>query len=239
MYEELRELGLTENEIHIYITLLKLGIANPALIAEKTNLSRSYVYDALERLHDKEMVSYVQREGKKHYQATEPKRLIEFISLKLERINKIVPKLIELTKVEKEEIKVELNKGKKIYRALLKDMIAILKKGDEVLIYGVDDKTAMEMEPILLKQYFNILKSKNIKEKVIVKKGVIKLKEAKTTTYKFLPKKYIGNAAFEVYGNKVAIFLWGLPNYLILIENKDIADSYRKQFELIWRIAKK
>jgi len=41
-----------------------------------------------------------------------------------------------------------------------------------------------------------------------------------------------------VYGNKVAIFLWGNPNHLILIESKEAANSYRKQFELLWKLAK-
>jgi sugar-specific transcriptional regulator TrmB len=237
MFEELRELGLTENEVTIYITLLKLGTANPSLIAEKTNLSRSYIYDSLERLHDKEMVSFIQKEGKKHYQATNPERIRELLKVKTERITKIIPKLIDLTKLEKEDMKVELNKGKNVYKSLLKDMLATLEENDEVLIFGLEDDKSLEREPILLRRYFKILKQKNIIEKVIIRKGAVKLKEAKTTTYKTLPKEFIGNTSFQIYSNKVAIFLEGLPNYLILIENKTVADSYRKQFEILWERA--
>lgn len=73
---------------------------------------------------------------------------------------------------------------------------------------------------------------------MIVKENAKLLKEAKTTTYRFLPKEIIGNTAFEVYNNKVAIFLLGIPNYLILIENKEVADSYRKQFQILWNQSK-
>ena len=40
MNHELKEFGLTENEIKIYLALLRLGTANPVQIAEKTGFSR-------------------------------------------------------------------------------------------------------------------------------------------------------------------------------------------------------
>ena len=241
MQEELKEFGLTENEIKIYLALLKLGTANPAQIAEKTGLSRSYVYDALERLIEKGMASSLLKNNKKHYVAADPLRLEELAKQRLERIHKVIPKLKELQKVAKEEIKVELHRGTYVYKILLRDITSLLKNNEEVLIFGIDDDTLMKLDPHYLthlKIYFSILKKKNIKEKVIVKRGAKILKEAKTTTYRFLPKESVGNTAFEVYNNKVAIFLWGTPNYLILIENKEVANSYRKQFDILWKVAK-
>jgi hypothetical protein len=41
----------------------------------------------------------------------------------------------------------------------------------------------------------------------------------------------------EIYGNKVAIFDWTEPITTIIIEKKGIADSYRKYFNLLWKIA--
>ena len=86
-----------------------------------------------------------------------------------------------------------------------------------------------------LKIYFSKLRKKGIKEKVIVGKGGKMIKEAKTTTYRSLPVDCVGNTAFEVYKDKVAIFLWGEPNHLILIKNREVAESYRKQFNLLWK----
>ncbi len=241
MQEELKEFGLTENEIKIYLVLLRLGTANPAKIAEKTGFSRSYVYDALERLLEKEMVASVLKNNKKHYIATNPKRLEELAKSRLEKIQKIIPKLENLQKISKEEIKVELHRGAYVYKTLLKDILSTLKKNEEVLIFGIDDDVLIRLDKHYLthlKQYFSRLQQMNIKEKVIVKRNAKVLKEAKTSTYKFLPKETIGNTAFEVYGNKVAIFLWGTPNHLILIENKEIANSYKKQFDILWKNAK-
>jgi len=241
MHEELRDFGLTENEIKIYLTLLSMDSSSPSEIAEKTGLSRPYVYDVLERLLEKQMVSTILKKNKKHYTAVDPKRLVELARQKMDTIEKVVPELMKLRSSSKEKIKVELHKGRYVYKILLNDILVNLKKGDEVLIYGIDDETLVNLDrytPIYLDQYLARINKLKIKERLIGKEGSLMLPEAKTTKYRFLPKKIIGSTAFEVYGNKVAIFLWGDPSYLILIENKEVADSYRNQFEMIWKQAK-
>ncbi len=90
-----------------------------------------------------------------------------------------------------------------------------------------------------VKRYFEFLKKNNIKERIIAKRGTTILKEAKTSSYKYLLGKKIGNVIFEVYENKVGIILLGKPLNLILIENKQIADSYKNQFEMLWKVAKR
>ena len=241
MEEELKSFGLTDNEIKIYIALLSLGTASPAQIAEKTGFSRSYIYDALERLLEKEMVSSVLKNNKKHYTATDPKRLEILAKQRLFNIQKIIPKLESFQNLEKENINVELHRGTYVYKTMLKDILSTLKNNSEVLIFGIDDDILMNLDKHYLthvKQYFNQAYLKHIKERIIIKEKGNVLKEAKTSAYRFLPKKVFGNTAFEVYGNKVAILLWGRPHHLILIESKEVAESYRKQFGLIWKLAK-
>jgi len=42
-----------------------------------------------------------------------------------------------------------------------------------------------------------------------------------------------------IYGNKTAIIVWSHPFLTILVENKEVSDSYRSYFNLLWNIAKK
>jgi len=239
MFEsQLKELGLTDNEVRIYLLLLKHGSMNPSEISEKLGLHRGYIYDALERMLEKEIVSYVLKNNKKHFQATAPKNLVELLRMRLESFKEIVPKLNALQNIEKEDTRVEIHKGSRVYRTLLKDIIANVKPKDTILLIGVNEETLIkEVEPIYLEQYFTIIKEKNIKEKVIMKKGNKKFK-IKNVTHKFLPEEYIGNTEQIIYGNKIALFLLGSPYYLIIIENKQVAETYKKQFSLLWKIAK-
>ena len=156
----------------------------------------------------------------------------------MENLQKIVPQLKELSNIKEETTKVELNKGKRVYRILLKDIIATIEKNDAIVLVGVNEQRLLEeIEPIYLEQYFTIIKERNIKEKVIMKKGN-KKNLIHNVDYKFLEEKYLGNVEQVIYGKKVAIFIIDETYNLIIIENKQVAETYRKNFELLWKIAK-
>jgi sugar-specific transcriptional regulator TrmB len=238
MYEsELKELGLTDNEIKVYLILLEYGALNPTKLAEKTGLHRSYVYDTVERLLDRGIINTVLVDKKNNYQAVDPKALREIFELKLRHLDSILPQLSGLFQSTKEETRIELHRGKRVYRTLIKDLISDLKKNDTVYLSGVDENILETVEPIYLKQYFTIIKEKNVKEKIIVARGGKKLKE-KNLTYKELDKKYLGDTTTVIYQDKVFIFVWGNPYYLITIKSGKVAKTYLKQFELLWNIAK-
>jgi sugar-specific transcriptional regulator TrmB len=238
MYEkELKELGLTDNEVNIYLLLLKQGAMGPAEIAQKLGLHRGYVYDALERMQEKEVISTVLVNNKKQFQATPPKNLVELLQLRLGEFQKVVPDLEKLMLLKKEETNIEVHKGKKVYRTLIQDVLSELKPKEEVLLIGIDEQTLVsEIEPIYLKQYLNIIKTQDIHERAIIKKGRERLKH-KNIVYKELDEKFIGNTSLIIYDSKVAFFILGTPYYLIIITNKEIADTYRKQFDLFWNVA--
>ena len=79
----------------------------------------------------------------------------------------------------------------------------------------------------------------NIKERVIIKEGTKGIFQKGTSNYKKIPTKFFNSNPLQIYGNNVQTLVWGNPNYLIIIRNKGVADSYRKQFELLWKIAKR
>ncbi|MBI5803992.1 helix-turn-helix domain-containing protein [Candidatus Pacearchaeota archaeon] len=242
MKQELKEFGLTDNEVKIYLALLELGTATPSELAEKAGFSRAYVYDALERLLEKQMVSTILIKNKRNYKAVSPKELREIAKQWLEKVEKIIPQLESIQSKSREEIKVELHKGGYTYKLMLKDIASTLSKGEEVLIFGIDDEYLMKNDEFYethLVQYYARLKKLKIKERIIAKKSPVLYKTSSgTTRVKYLPKRFIGNVAFEVYGNKVILFFWGKPNYLITIENKEAAESYKNQFEILWKHAK-
>lgn len=239
MYEEeLKEIGLTDNELKIYILLLKNVSLSPAEIAQKLGLHRGYVYDALDRMQEKGFINSILIKNKKQFQAVNPKNLLELIKSKLNNFEKIIPKLIELNSINKEETNVELHKGKKVYRTLLKDIITSLPNGGEVLLIGIDeDLLTKEVEPIYVEQYINSLKLRKIKERAIIKKGNNQFPHP-SIKYGQIDPKHIGKTAQIIYANKVAIFITGEPYYLIIIKSKEFAETYKNNFELLWKMAK-
>ena len=55
----LRELGFTEREVKVYISLLELGTSTAGPIAVKSRLPQTKVYETLGKLIDKGLVSYI------------------------------------------------------------------------------------------------------------------------------------------------------------------------------------
>ena len=241
----LRKIGLTENEIKIYLSLLKIGLSTAYDISKKTSIYRVHVYDKLEQLMDKGLVTHVYKGAKKYFQATHPSKIKHYIEDKKreletqeQAVNTIMPELEAMTKIPKEDTFVEVFKGNEGLKYFLKD---IIKTKQEVLITGIDDKKYHEALPVFMKQYFRDLRNNNIKERVItIKKSEVFLFEkdlAYTTYYRFLTEKQFNPTNTFVYGNKIVIVTWGNPVTAVMIKNGSVAETYRNHFEHLWNIA--
>jgi len=73
MYAEtFQELGLSPNEARIYEALLELGKSTVGKIATKTNIHRRNVYDAVNRLVEKGIITPVIGDKDNHYIPVDP-----------------------------------------------------------------------------------------------------------------------------------------------------------------------
>src|SRR3989344_3663074 len=133
MEQELKEFGLTDNEVKVYLACLKLGTALVQGIAKKANTYRTYTYEILKSLIEKGLVSYVIKNGKQYFEVAEPEKLLNILKEKETKINKILPDLKNIYKTSIEKPKVELYEGKEGLKTILDDIIRT--KG-EVLVYG-------------------------------------------------------------------------------------------------------
>ena len=241
----LRKIGLTENEIKIYIHLLKSVSRTAFEIGKQTGIFRVHVYDKLEQLMDKGLVTHVYRGAKKYFQATHPSKIKHYLEdqkrmleVQEQAVDSILPELEAMTKIPKEDTFVEVFKGNEGLKYFLKD---IIKTKKEVLITGIDDQKYQDALPIFMKQYFRDLRNNNIKERIITLKklGVFLFEKelAPTTHYRFLEEKQFNLANTFVYGNKVVIVTWGTPAMAVMIKNEAIAETYRNHFEHLWNVA--
>lgn len=242
MEQELRDFGLSDNEIKVYLALLNKGAMKPTELAKHTGFARPYIYDVLQRLQEKGITGTVVQNQKRCYTALPPKQFVEISKQRLEALEKVVENLEKMRLNLPQKMQVEVQTGKYVFRTLLNDILIHLKKGDEAIFYGIDDDFLITMDPLIkprLDQYLAKIVRNGITERIIVKEGNRILPQAKTTTYRFLPPATLGNLAFVAYADRLAIFLWGEPNYLIFIQNKNVATSYRNQFNILWEKAKR
>ena len=230
--EILKEIGLQDSEIKVYISLLKLKEATASQITQYTGLHRSNIYDIIEKLKERGLVSFIIKNNVKYFRASSPERILDYLKEKEEKIKLILPELISISKEKEENIKVEIYKGKEGIKTILND---IIKEGKNYFLFG--HLKFEELLPIYVKQFIRQLNEKNISEKAILEKGT-KIIPAKKHHYKYISKEFLFPNATIIYGNKIAIFVWQEPYYVILIQNKDLSVSYKIHFNLLWKVAK-
>ena len=124
----LEQLGLTKAEKETYLVLLKSGPQIASKVAEQLQIQRPNVYDALDRLIDKGLANYVIKSGKKHFQATSPEKLKDYVDgLKKDleeketKVTSLISQLKKLAPLQKSKISVETYEGKEGMRTVLFD----------------------------------------------------------------------------------------------------------------------
>jgi sugar-specific transcriptional regulator TrmB len=230
----LENIGLTKNQAEVYLTLLKLGSTTAQHIIQESGLHRSPVYDALEKLRERGLVSFVTKDFKKYFQAAPPKALYSYLEEKKQELSEVMPQLETLENMKTEEIEASVYKGKEGLKAIHYDM---LKEGKQIDVLGGKGLIFSELKYYIPHWEKERLK-KNMKWRILwdtkkVRDEVIKLPLVEG---KVLPEGNETKSVINIYGNKVAIFLWnGLNPTAFMIDNKDVANSFRTWFELIYK----
>jgi len=242
MYEELlRNIGLSPNEARVYESLLQAGESSVQEISIKSKVHRRNVYDSLTKLMEKGLASEVFVKGEKHFKAINPRRLLELIKEKEERINKALPEMQAKYEAVEEKEEAYFYRGTEGFKNYLQD---ILKAKETVYFIGAK---AFWLDP-RLKHYlphfdrerkrlgikFMHLFDHEVKEQ---KPEILKLVGK---PYKFLPEQYSSQTAVDIFGDYVVTFVGVKPGELyeepvqFVMKSRRLADGYRKFFQFMW-----
>ncbi|MFH1510928.1 MAG: helix-turn-helix domain-containing protein, partial [Candidatus Woesearchaeota archaeon] len=224
----LEQVGLTKVETKVYLAVLDLGSSLAGAITRDSGIQRRSVYDALERLIQKGLVSYIKTNNRRFYQAANPKRILEISQEKLDQVKKLLPELELKYSMSREKQDTTFYRGKHGLKTVFDDQI---RDAQEILVFGASTY-AYE----IIKYYFDRYDLQRQRKGIHVRAIFCEKLQRKVpdADIRYLPKQYSSHAATNVYGDKVAIILWTENPLAILISQKEIAESYRKYFELLW-----
>jgi sugar-specific transcriptional regulator TrmB len=242
MYEEqLREIGLSVNEARVYEALLDLGEASVQSISLKCHVHRRNVYDSLSKLMEKGLSSEVFVEGEKNFKAINPRRLLELLKEKEDKISQLLPSMqVKFASTEDKE-EAYMYKGIEGFKNYLQD---ILKAGEDVYFIGAKafwlDERLKHFLPRFQRErnelgikFFHLFDYEVKSKKPEILKTVGK-------PYKFLPKEYSSQTSVDIFGDYVVTFVGVSPGLLekepmmFVMKSKRLADGYRKFFNFMW-----
>lgn len=243
----LEEIGLTKGEVRVYLTLLEIGETTTGKIIKKAQISSGKIYEILNKLMKKGLVSFIVKEKTKYFQASSPNRILDYmhekeknLKEKEQKLQKEIPLLLDLQKSTKKNYETKLYQGLRGIQTAIFEALDDLTSKDEVLAMGIMSSK---------KQLFNILWQKwhieRIRRKIVCKaifsdKGTDYyrlFKKMKQTEVKVL--KGITPSAIDIMRDRVLIFTYEDNPSCLMIINEEIARSFTTFFQTMWKIAKK
>jgi len=230
----LESLGLDKCEVKVYLALLQLGESPVLEISRKAKTERMRTYRILESLTDKGLVSFVTENKTKKFKAANPDELFNQLEEKKAALKEVLPKLKRMLELkEKKEQSVEVFRGTKGAKALINEILETKKD-----FYTLGPDFRPHSLDFFLTHFMKTLEKENIHEKELIKKrgDII---SSKNTTMRFLPEKYSYLATTMIYGDMVGIVVCSEPFLAIRIKSKEVAETYKNYFEIIWEVSKK
>jgi len=243
MYGEiLTSLGLSPNEAKIYESLLSSEEIGISEIALKANIHRRNVYDTMNRLIEKGLVSRIFKKDEHKFRAVNPEKLWEMLQVQERQLSTIMPELKKQFHSEPLTEAAYIYKGKEGYKNYLRDMIST---AEDTYFLGAKGLWYTPwVDPQYLVDYQNAMTKKQKSFYTLydyrVQKELPQALENVGGEYKILPEKYQSPGVTDVFGDFVVTFTSvGIGNFgedgtIFVMQNEELAETYRTWFQLIW-----
>jgi sugar-specific transcriptional regulator TrmB len=239
--ELFKELGFTEREIKVYRALLELGQVTAGPIASKSKLAHTKVYDTIQRLVDKGLVTYITISKTKHFQAVDPKEILNILDERKRRAEDLVRELEQKVQFAQQKQGATVHEGFKAIKALFNHILINLQKNDSYYAFALKEDYKDSSAPAFLANFHRKLKDKGITDKAIAHNSIRKeilsnYKDNKNIQLRFtsrdLPMGVI------ILNGKVIQLIWGELPTAIEINSQQVYQQYKIFFESLWKQAK-
>jgi len=232
---KLELLGLTKYESLAYEALIRLGKAGASEISRESNVPYGRIYDTLNSLVSKGLVSVIPEKSKK-FVAAPPEVFENLLNKRIEEMNHLKETVKHMKSIYTPiEEPVEIAKGKR-------NFYKIIKKMPETKQYAYTIKFTSETKPEWIREWRNLIK-KDVDARVLVKYSEdtkSNIEKWKKLVPRLKQRKFeIDNIAGEIIDDKATFFTLVESNVTILIRDKQFAKLMRKFYEAVWEKAEK
>ncbi|MBN2051908.1 hypothetical protein JW756_00215 [Candidatus Woesearchaeota archaeon] len=242
----LEQIGLTRSEIKVYLALLELGVTTTGPIVNKSGASSSKIYEILDRLIKKGLVSYIRKGKTKNFEAAPPSRILDYFKEKDEELDRqrkqveqLLPELEIKRQLSKHQEEATIYKGMKGVETAFYDALKLMKKGETFYVYGIPPRS----DKI---NYFFVKWNKEraklgIKAKQLFNESARGELQAlpennPLSQIKVMQQDQVMPVGINIFNDQVILFPSETEKQplLIVINNKEIAQSFKTQFDIFW-----
>lgn len=240
--QTLQNIGFTEKEAKIYLASLELGATTASFIAEKAGLNRVTTYEILKGLAEKRVVNIFTKNNIKYFIPENPYSIIEETKRRALLAEEALPQLLSIYNTHPQKPKITFYEGeeglKKIYKDTLtaeNGILTITNAG--YLIKRLTEKFHSHYIEERVKKNIQV-KSITLDDQAGKKAKEEGLKVLRET--RLVPKKEFNfTNEIQIYNNKVAVISCQEEPIGLIIESKEIANSFRNVFRMAWNYSEK
>jgi sugar-specific transcriptional regulator TrmB len=243
--EFLEKIGLTRNEAKVYLAVLRTGSASAGRVSEASGVHRRNVYDAAESLVKKGLAGYVLKNKVKYFKVTSPQKLLDMVREQREALGvqektleSLIPELLLFDDSRKEKQDVNILKGRESRKIVFED---ILRNAKDNCCLGGHTPSKLSMNYV--KHWHRRRVRAGTMDRIIYNKKdpfANYLKRLRCTEVRIMPKPIDSKTVINIYGSKVAIFLWIEDQpFTIWIDNEKVSNDFRSYFDFMWGKAMK
>jgi sugar-specific transcriptional regulator TrmB len=240
--ELLQQFNISPTAAKVYLALLELGKATADKIAKRAKTYKANVYDAIERLQEVGLATYIHEENKKFFLPTNPEKLPQLIKELEEKqqqqtnelkkdLKNILPQLNAKYNSIKQKELFEVYRGRKAYKAVINE---ILKEKPKVW-KGFGNFQVLEAFPIEYGRWFKhvpfkLFSNKDPKINTLYKEAQKHTKVEVT----WLPKDVYMPIVWVVFGDNVLIIIYEPDLIVMRIKSDQVIKTYSNQFDYLW-----
>ena len=242
-YRDLEKLGLNKNEAKIYHALLLRGEANAQELVKSLGVHRNIIYDNLEKLTEKGLVSFIVDGTKRKYVAEKPHAILEFLESKQQHITdeistakELIPQISKIIGSTQKSQDASLFRGTAGMKKVLAEIVQAKESwcigitNDSVKILGETYWNNYNARKKVTKTHEWLLMNSDYKNTAIIKNS--------KSHHRVLPKELDQVTETIMYEGKTAIFVFSADPIVIVIENEHVFQTFRMHFEFLWKLAK-
>lgn len=244
--EVLKQFGLREKEIRIYLALLKLGASSVRKISQEAGINRGTSYDVLRELMKIGLVSFYEKKSHQYFVPEDPAKMISILEDRKEKISKLKEDLKKtVDELQYEYCRIARKPFVRYYhgysgaKEILEDVLKAVGKAELKEYYVYSTESIREYIYKSFKDFSKKRIEKGIHVKVLAigEGGELRGKDER----KWIAG--IGESApnyIIIYGNKVAFISVNSENEPmgIIIDDKATSRMQKIIFDSIWRSIK-
>lgn len=243
---KLLNIGLTDKEVSVYLSMLYLGPSTVQDIAIRSKVNRATTYVMIDSLIDKGLASQIVKDKKTFFQSEDPIELLKVLEVekndideKMGKARQVIPELQELFNLNRSKMNVRLFEGRESVKIIQNDIArSKSKEFDDITNWTLSS----EKYPVSENDHRRVFYDKDFKVRTLFtydpKKPVPQLDFLKREERRMISQdKFPIYSEIVLYDNKIAMISFVDKIFGIIIEDKHLFLTYKSIFNLAWESA--